>query len=1027
MVVVVYSVNIFRSRLVVRYSVGSISRPFKSFLNGNNGSWTNTDDHDQQRNRPEILGGQLGNPQHARRRINNRVRHANPAFDNGAGRNRQGEANEVVDNQLNQEQPEGNRQVVVVRVEKKIERFAVYEVGHPFSLVNELYIERIREGIDEAITAESKGVDQHGVVYTLVPPGFEDNQVMMIEPSGCAYHKEYSRQGPDAPWVIVDHPKNVCTRNTWQVYHFKRTHLYADFWAILPLHMVTKVFNLFRVSGETLESEAYRSTLRAYVFGPVFNNVPDLIKQQVVDCLISHRRRVGMTTKRMHSSDLSEIPTVTPELDLRDHFNTVYYTGIVNVQAVQFDIRNLGRFIKRDDVELEARGCHIHYVDEDNTLIDSEQSGFATALPAKVKSYVRWLGFRGRLNGFRMYDPSPGNVLAGAFKRMISARENDSELRANQGVFVLRAASYIYQLDHEVGQRDENPWGLGLPTRLKRLLEAMKIVHLAQGQLRDNVFRKQLRDAVCDRRVNYTQNKVFDAVWSNLMRRCSVGFYNSVFDCCHNSMNAIGDNVSVWTHSLIAQVSPWLGDLFYSRQHIAAMPHGKRALRQQMVDRVVVHNPEDVLVDHPQACGKIELAKGDPTKTMRIFVGYNAGAMYANELPEMVKRGMHGVNQGEYNGLTWYIYVFAKPSAYMFQDALDLYKVVVATPNSVAMVIYSDDSVLIVNVNGIIECFNVDISSCDSGNDFPIFALTGLLLGNFNEELAIGLIKQCCKPIELKNPHNPQEKLTIDFHGPFEGSGTVLTTLNNHLASVCIACELIVLLGDTINNGDNFVLDDAFIQPAANRAGHKVTLERNTVLGTHSPSFQFLKHSFGMSEQGVAVPYLNYGAIMRGIGSSLEPVDAKSLGLSLSEFKKLTLQERFERRTKGIINGLVNEPKSVIMDALFTRWQPLSWENQPEREYLRSITDGVDLSTYYITDEALCDCYHLLPEELSEIVRSILTIQVGELHLLDGMAKIFQKDYGLDSGLEVVEHETPLEHVVGFDQSARYRGALSSL
>jgi hypothetical protein len=1001
-----------------------------SSLNGNNGSWTNTDDHDAQ-----VANGEQGNRQNAHRRINNRVRHANPAFANGAGPNRQRAPPQPQHGVVigGPAPGEGVRLVAAEQEKKeplppKIVHYAVYERGEPFSLVNELFIVRIGEEPNDPIGPESEGVDQHGVIHKLVPPDHRDRQVASIEPNGCAYTKEYTREDLNAPWVIVDHPKVVYTRYTWSEYDYKRTQLCVAFRAKLPCHMVNKTFRLFRVSGDTLESEAYRSTIRAFVFGPTYEMVPNLLKQQVVECLIAHRRRAGLTTKRLNVSDVYEVPTVTQELDLRDHLSTVLTVGVVNVRTMQFDMARLGLLTLRDDVDLVLRGCAFHYINEEQTIINPAQCRFNTLDVGKVDTYTRYFGFQGPKCFYR-YDRSPNNVLGGFLKRMLSAREHDDELRSMQSVFVLRAATIIYDLDGCAGRTDEAPWGLGLPSRMKTLLRTMGIVHLAQGQgrARVNVFRKQFRDRVVDRQVVYEHNPVFDAIWRSLMRRCTVGFYNQVYDCLQNTFTAVSDNAAVWSQSMITQISPWLGDLFYSRRELSRMPHVKRALRQQMVDGILVHTPEDVLVEHPQACGKVELCKGDPTKTMRIFVSYGSGAVYANEIPEVAKLCMHGLYQGLYNGLTWYVFIHAKPKATMFQDALDLYKTVVATPDSVAISIYSDDSCLTVNCNGIVESFNMDISSCDCGNDFAIFTLVGLLMGNFSEELANGLVAQCCKPIELKNPHNPLEKVVVDFKGPFEGSGTVLTTICNHVASMCISSEIITLLGDTLANGDNFTIDSDFIKPAAARAGHKVTLERNTVLGTHSPSFQFLKHSFGMSAVGVAVPYLNYGAILRGLGSTMIPIDAVSLGLSLPEFKKLTLQERIERRTRGIINGLVNEPRSSIIDALFTRWPPLSWEGQPEREYLRSLTDGLDLSIYRITDEALCDCYGTTPEEICELVRAILTVQVGELHLLDAVGKIFQKDYGLNGEYEFEEHETPLEHVVGFDQSARYRGALSSL
>jgi hypothetical protein len=86
------------------------------------------------------------------------------------------------------------------------------------------------------------------------------------------------------------------------------------------------------------------------------------------------------------------------------------------------------------------------------------------------------------------------------------------------------------------------------------------------------------------------------------------------------------------------------------RQNAADIQHVKRKLRQAYVKGVEVHDTENIMVRRLNAAVKRELAKYG--KAARLYVSYDAGCMYANELPEYVKMcldGHHHISHGAFD------------------------------------------------------------------------------------------------------------------------------------------------------------------------------------------------------------------------------------------------------------------------------------------------------------------------------------------------------------------------------------------
>lgn len=438
----------------------------------------------------------------------------------------------------------------------------------------------------------------------------------------------------------------------------------------------------------------------------------------------------------------------------------------------------------------------------------------------------------------------------------------------------------------------------------------------------------------------------------------------------------------------------------------AEITHIKKKLRQSYVTGVFLHVDEDNMVARLNGCVKKELAKYG--KVPRLFVSYDAGCMYANELPELVKVGLNtpfffpkGTLSSKF---TASVYIMAKPKEdTLSQMFLQLINATMSV-NHVCVVIYSDDSVYSGNIDGKPFGFNVDISSCDASNMSLVFAITGTLLSAFSEKRACGLISQCMLPLRVVNPDKVEEVITVCFHSAFEGSGTVLTTILNHVATYLNAVLFVMLLAEYDRNPKMAVMI------GASYSGHLVTVDDWAPDGL--PVFekmQFLKHSPMQAECGTWVPTLNFGCIMRGLGSVEQDLEAKHLGLTRSEFDLLPIHDRMMRFVGSVVRSLVNEPGSAVLEALRGKFGSCG-DTVTETRYGFDVARGKDTLTtpfdgealrlsernkYDIKLESVCRRYDLTPDDVSEFVEHIWQTQLGAVSTTRAAGCFYRLDYGV--------------------------------
>jgi len=441
----------------------------------------------------------------------------------------------------------------------------------------------------------------------------------------------------------------------------------------------------------------------------------------------------------------------------------------------------------------------------------------------------------------------------------------------------------------------------------------------------------------------------------------------------------------------------------------AEIEHVKRALRRAYVESVWFHYSKDSMVDKLNACVKRELAKFG--KAPRLFVTYDAGCMYANELPEFIKLALSNPfvfepGQLSTNSPRVVVHVMAKPRAdslsLLFQQLIDA----TVVDGTVCVVIYSDDSVYTGSLAGRPFAFNADITSNDSSNCEMTFAVTCSLLARFNLDAARGLLRQCMMPITVRNPNEPSEFIRLQFHSAFEGSGTVLTSILNHVVSYLIAITFGSLVGR--------LPPHLAIQRAASMCGHLMTIDDCCPGGSFvAEKLQFLKYSPVRTTAGTYVPTLNYGAIFRSFGSFEEDLMAKHLCMSVDEFRLTPVSDRMHIFLSGVVRGLKHEPNSTIMAALRSRFCSEHATDIPKRYFDEMLSGDGDFNqpvpwadggysltlmqereNFTLEEASLCRRYDITFGEVAEFAAAVSQTKLGSHSVTAAASHFFFVDYG---------------------------------
>lgn len=579
------------------------------------------------------------------------------------------------------------------------------------------------------------------------------------------------------------------------------------------------------------------------------------------------------------------------------------------------------------------------------------------------------------------YSPSSANMY-GAISRIIKARDDEEVYQTNQSSMCTALVNHYWQ---------NHLWnilnvGFVATTDYYGTVEAYitKDYPYLDSDLTADLNQDALRAVAKDAKHRYSDILTVMDYFHKLMKPTIQEY---VVDMAHNTLNSC--KVAAYTMFMHCQL-PLLWRTQYAEE-----PHPKKLERLKMVAGTVLDGT-GCLVSSVSVNVKDEIAKNGG-KMPRAFVSYGAGVLCAPGLAVVFKERINGWHYFSIGDIELLIIVYAKPKS---SELVKLFDALVNARqhkgNFLCVAIYSDDSCYSGVVNNIPFGYNVDISSCDSSNGPPIFFLVASLMSNIDAHFAALLVEQCCKPMRVQHPTDKNLAFDLILPTAFEGSGTVLTTCLNHVASILIAVATARKLSDSqpllVSDIEKAVIN------GARMVGHKVTVASIEVDGVLEPSrFQFLKISPMLCKHTVTgeekmLPVRNIGSIIKGFGQLSEDMQAMQLSLDNATFHRMTYQERFNCFLGAVVKGYKNEPSSPILTALRTRFASSIGVLKPTHVIVES---DVDYSLWNVEANSLAARYTNM--DYTALVQDLHDLQLGDnLQSNPCLQQVMHVDYEYD-------------------------------
>lgn len=603
---------------------------------------------------------------------------------------------------------------------------------------------------------------------------------------------------------------------------------------------------------------------------------------------------------------------------------------------------------------------------------------FSNLGDGKVRHKTKLLSFHNKATA--CYGETGYNLISGA-KRLIGKREGEEEYRRN-GYLLFTMFKDVYQhhttlLKNERDQRVALKISRGYERRLER-----------NRAWREMLTRLMQDEEYCD-----------------VMRSVSTDLSYFIKDrVCLGRMQTLVDTVRTvgsWAYWGAYLVYKQRNPLVHRRKVIADIAHAKRELRTRIVNGEKWSPHSSLLVRELEAKIKNETAKSG--KAPRLFVNYGSGCMYSNDLPEYVKVCLDGEYSFEYtHGVTTKImtvYIFAKPSSPGLREIFkNLYKFR-GTKDAMYCVIFSDDQVVFCED----MMFEVDVSSNDAGQGLPTFYATYCMLRQFVGEEAEGLIDQCMLPIIMRNPGDPKEMVEIEFSCPFEGSGSVLTTILNHTGSLInLLCSFHLWARAEASNVE---VVERCLRRGAKMNGHDITV-------THCTEFEqvtFLKR-YGTVVDGEMVVCQCFGSIMKNFGTVDNDMVHTQLGVDITTFNAMPWDERCDRFLGGVVLGLKHESNHACMRALRERFAGTrSIEIEASNSSSKIVSEG-QISYTQDTTEGFKRRYNLTQGDIEQFANKVANSRVGKFQSTTVANVVLQVDYGFPEFEALPGPHQPITH-----------------
>jgi len=310
-----------------------------------------------------------------------------------------------------------------------------------------------------------------------------------------------------------------------------------------------------------------------------------------------------------------------------------------------------------------------------------------------------------------------------------------------------------------------------------------------------------------------------------------------------------------------------------------------------------------------------------------------------------------------------------------------LYSYLAHLPNGDCMYIYfSDDGMFAMRtLDGTLELYETDISSCDASNGFATKVVMLWLAKQIGLEVdAARLVALAAQPTVVRNPDSPNEYVRLRPQTTYQYSGEGPTTLENNISSTTISYGIYMRLCQGHSP------EDAIIEGARD-FGWVLT-----VAVRHSwNAITFLKRAYSIESRR---SWSVYGPIFRSLGLVDGELTSVRLGVTKEEFSKMSYSDMFEKVLLTRVEGLVHEPGSVIINALRSR---VGFKSIQEDISVQDIIERYGGEEYEIHD--LCD--------------KILSLKLGDVVVSQFLERIFSFDYGTTCALHDEFRESPHDNV----------------
>ncbi len=581
------------------------------------------------------------------------------------------------------------------------------------------------------------------------------------------------------------------------------------------------------------------------------------------------------------------------------------------------------------------------------------------------------------LNDFQLLDANGLNV-SKAMARLTKARDDEANLRANQ----LRILSHLPRVDQNLLAVCSNaPVEIPVEVGDADWIGCLSLCGAAEVEM---AARKRVATYFSD---HLGWNPTWKYTLLSFMEGCCF-FILYLFCALSARLNFVTENF------VTTKYNPFTFAFKYLPQ-----PSPKRRIYHNWFEQILGFAGHfysiPVSAKSPEAKFKKELSK--PGKHGRLYVTYNESILSIGWIFTYLK---------DWFCVDHYLPTCSTrheiPLYLSVRKALDENSVYDSDPPlGLTGQVFSDDMSFQYRHPGGLYLFDADISSCDSGNTVANFYLLATMLRFIGAStdmirLSYDRLKEA---ILIRNPSNSQEYLKIKPKTIFQGSGCPETTIVNDVASTSIAISMqtyIAYYNDHpyISDDMNFTgyFDDApshikneILQKSALAVGHVITVDEKKT----PEELQFLKYSPFQTADGTFISTRNLGAILRSLGSCDGDITPIMLGLSKKEFARLSYEDKMEKFMSSVVAGLVNEPNSIIMDALRERFPPRKHKIEP------TYHSTAPRNTHTVLIDSYISRYGGTEDEWAQLASQIREFAFGRHLTSPIVAAVMEVDYGL--------------------------------